>query len=101
RDIGANGSKYYRTPNIDRLAREGVRFTTAYASCAVCSPSRAAIMTGRNPARLHITDWIPGEGPRKDGRFDLPDWKQALDPMIPNLPQALHRLGYVTASIGK
>jgi arylsulfatase A len=101
RDIGANGSKYYRTPNIDRLAKDGVRFTNGYASCAVCSPSRAAIMTGQNPARLHITDWIPGEGPRKDGRFDLPDWKQALDPKIPNLPQALHRLGYVTASIGK
>src|SRR5262249_2070087 len=66
RDIGANGSKYYRTPNIDRLAKEGLRFTNGYASCAVCSPSRAAIMTGQNPARLHITDWIPGEGPRKD-----------------------------------
>src|SRR5512136_425803 len=53
RDIAANGSKYYRTPNIDRLAAEGMRFTQGYAPAAVCSPSRAAILTGKTPARLH------------------------------------------------
>ena len=59
RDIGANGSTYYQTPNIDRLAREGVRFTDAYAACAVCSPTRAAVLTGKYPARLLLTDWLP------------------------------------------
>jgi arylsulfatase A-like enzyme len=101
RDIGANGSKYYRTPNIDRLAGEGVRFTNYYAPCAVCSPSRAAMMTGLSPARLHVTDWIPGEQPPANARFNLPQWTKALDPTVPNLPKALHELGYATASIGK
>jgi arylsulfatase A len=57
-DTGCYGSKYYETPNIDKLAAEGIRFTNAYAACAVCSPTRAAVMTGRYPARLGVTDWI-------------------------------------------
>jgi arylsulfatase A len=57
-DIGCNGSRYYETPNIDALASQGMRFTNAYAACAVCSPTRASIMTGRYPARLGVTDWI-------------------------------------------
>ena len=57
-DLGCYGSKYYETPNIDRLAASGVRFTDGYAACAVCSPTRAAMMTGRYPARLGVTDWI-------------------------------------------
>ncbi|MCK4747495.1 MAG: sulfatase-like hydrolase/transferase, partial [Bacteroidales bacterium] len=50
-DIGANGSTFYETPNIDQLASEGVRFTQAYAASPICSPTRASIMTGKNPAR--------------------------------------------------
>ncbi len=57
-DVGCFGSKYYETPNIDRLAKEGMKFTDGYAACAVCSPTRAAVMTGRCPARLGVTDWI-------------------------------------------
>jgi len=57
-DTGCYGSKFYETPNIDRLAADGMRFTDAYAACAVCSPTRAAVMTGRYPARLGVTDWI-------------------------------------------
>ena len=57
-DAGCYGSEYYDTPNIDRLAAEGMRFTNGYAACAVCSPTRAAVMTGRYPARLGVTDWI-------------------------------------------
>lgn len=57
-DTACYGSKYYETPNIDKLAAEGMRFTDAYAACAVCSPTRAAVMTGRYPARLGVTDWI-------------------------------------------
>ena len=60
-DLGCQGSDFYRTPNIDRLASTGMRFTDGYASCAVCSPTRAALMTGRSPARLGITDWIRAE----------------------------------------
>ncbi len=57
-DLSCQGSQYYETPNVDRLAREGMRFTDAYAACAVCSPTRAAVLTGRYPARTGITDWI-------------------------------------------
>ncbi len=60
-DLGCQGSDFYRTPNIDRLAATGMRFTDGYASCAVCSPTRAALMTGRSPSRLGITDWIRAE----------------------------------------
>ena len=63
-DLGCQGSTYYQTPNIDRLAEEGVRFTDAYAACAVCSPTRAALLTGKYPARLLLTDWLPS------GRWD-------------------------------
>ena len=57
-DTGCYGSKYYETPNIDKLAAQGMKFTDTYAACAVCSPTRAAVMTGRYPARLGVTDWI-------------------------------------------
>ena len=57
-DLACQGSKYYETPNLDRLASEGIRFTDAYAACAVCSPTRAAVQTGRYPGRLGVTDWI-------------------------------------------
>lgn len=57
-DVGCYGSEYYQTPNIDRLAAEGMRFTNGYAACAVCSPTRASILTGRYPSRMGITDWI-------------------------------------------
>src|SRR3954451_11478648 len=59
-DLGCAGSSFHETPNIDGLAASGMRFTQAYSACTVCSPSRAAILTGKYPARLHVTDWIPG-----------------------------------------
>ena len=58
KDLGCYGSDVYETPNIDKLAINGLKFTNAYSACAVCSPTRAAIMTGRYPARLGVTDWI-------------------------------------------
>lgn len=57
-DLSCQWSDYYRTPNIDRLAAEGMRFTDGYAASAVCSPSRAAVQTGRYPGRIGVTDWI-------------------------------------------
>jgi len=95
------GSKYYQTPNLDRLAAAGMRFTQAYASCAVCSPTRAAILTGKAPARLHITDWIAGEGAPPESRFRIPDWQQHLPLEETTLAEAFKKLGYTTAHVGK
>ena len=59
KDLACQGSEFYRTPNIDRLAAGGMRFTDAYAACAVCSPTRASVLTGKYPARLMLTQWLP------------------------------------------
>ena len=59
-DLSSYGSDLYQTPNVDRLAKNGMLFTDAYATCTVCSPSRASIMTGKYPARINCTDWISG-----------------------------------------
>jgi arylsulfatase A-like enzyme len=99
-DVGCFGSKYYETPNIDRLAAQGMRFTDAYAACTVCSPSRAAILTGQYPARLHITDWIAGHK-RPFAKLSVPDWIMQLSSDTPNVAKALKAAGYATASIGK
>lgn len=101
RDVGYAGSRYYETPNIDRLSTQGMRFNQAYAACAVCSPTRASIMTGKWPARLHITDWIPGEGNKSAGRFTLPDWQKSLPVGEQSLATALKKAGYATAIAGK
>ncbi len=57
-DLACFGSPFYQTPNIDRLAHDGMKFTHAYSACTVCSPTRASIISGRYPAELHLTDWI-------------------------------------------
>lgn len=100
-DIGANGSSFYQTPNIDSLAREGVRFTDAYAAAPVCSPTRAAILTGKYPARLHLTDWLPGRPDRPDQKLARPVIEQALPLSEVTLPEVLKTAGYVSAHIGK
>src|SRR5262249_12721837 len=66
RDLGCYGSTFHETPNLDRLAATGMRFTQAYAACSVCSPTRASILTGKYPARLGLTDWLPGRADRPD-----------------------------------
>src|SRR5687767_10639117 len=71
-DLGCYGSKYHKTPHLDRLAASGTRFTQGYAACPVCSPTRAAIMTGKWPARLQLTDWIPGRGNLPEQRLSPP-----------------------------
>ncbi|WP_215225394.1 sulfatase [Echinicola shivajiensis] len=63
-DLACYGSDFYETPNIDALAKQGMRFTSAYAASPVCSPTRAAIMTGKYPSSVNITDWIPGQDPK-------------------------------------
>ncbi|HXG49203.1 MAG TPA: sulfatase, partial [Methylomirabilota bacterium] len=100
RDLGCAGSTFFETPHIDRLASEGVRFSQAYSACTVCSPTRAALLTGKYPARLHVTDWIPGHSYPK-AKLRVPDWTQHLPAGEPTLAEVLHRRGYASASIGK
>ena len=104
RDLGCYGSSFYETPQIDRFARQSVRFTNAYAACPVCSPTRASIMTGKYPARLHITDWIPGRRQWPTAKLLTPrppQFQQELPLQEITIPQALKPLGYTSASIGK
>jgi arylsulfatase A-like enzyme len=99
-DLGCTGSDLYQTPHIDRLAARGMRFTSAYSACTVCSPTRAALLTGKYPARLHLTDWIPGHG-RPRARLAVPDWQQFLPRGEVTLAGALKAAGYATAAVGK
>jgi len=98
--LGCYGSSFYQTPNIDRLAGEGARFTDAYAACPVCSPTRASIMTGRSPARLHLTDFIPGN-PFPYERLKQPEWQKYLPLEEVTIAEVLKSAGYTTASFGK
>jgi arylsulfatase A len=99
-DLGCTGSKYHRTPHLDRMAAEGLRFTQAYSACTVCSPTRAALLTGQYPARLHLTDWITGHEMPK-ARLKIPSWTQELVPETRTIAEELKAAGYATASIGK
>jgi len=100
-DPGCYGSTFHRTPNLDRLSRDGVRFTDAYAAAPVCSPTRAAILTGKHPARLHLTDWLPGRQDRADQKLARPKIRQELPLEETTLAEALKTAGYATAHIGK
>lgn len=106
-DLSCMGSKYYETPNIDKIAKNGMVFTNGYAACSVCSPSRASIMTGKFPARHGITDWIGEaslEGWRKMNRHSklLPaDYVHNLPAEYITLPEALKQAGYKTFFAGK
>jgi arylsulfatase A len=100
-DLACYGSKFYRTPNIDRLAADGMRFTQAYSACPVCSPTRAALMTGKYPARLHLTDWLPGMGDRTTNKLLRPEFRQELPLEETTIAELLHDAGYVTGTIGK
>lgn len=104
-DMGWNdtepyGNKFHETPNVTKLAKQGLRFTNAYAACPVCSPTRVSIMTGRYPARVGVTDFIPGH---------LRPWAKLVVPPIHNqlpleevsLAEAVKPAGYVTGSFGK
>ena len=98
--LGCYGSSYYKTPEIDNLASEGIRFTNAYAAAAICSPTRASIMTGKYPARLHITDFIAGNK-CNDYLLNQPDWQKFLPLEEITFAELLQKNGYRTALFGK
>ena len=95
-DLSCHGHPYVKTPNIDRLAKEGTDFHRFTVASGVCSPSRTAVLTGHFPARYNINGhfaWVPNNAKR-----NMPDW---LDPRVPLLPRMLQKGGYATAHFGK
>lgn len=116
-DLTCQGSRYFETPQVDRLAAGGMRFTNGYAACAVCSPTRAAVQTGRYPARVGVTDWIRGRfqgGVMAQPGEDVSEYvggpkNKLLCPRNPlfmrrdelTLAEALRPAGYVCCHIGK
>jgi arylsulfatase A-like enzyme len=113
RDLGCYGSKFYETPNVDALAASGIKFDSAYAACAVCSPTRASIQTGKYPGRLHTTDFFGG--PTYDDVLNEPRYRRqyADRPVLPpnylermpleelTIAEALREAGYATFFTGK
>jgi arylsulfatase A-like enzyme/lysophospholipase L1-like esterase len=100
-DLGVTGSRFHETPNLDRLAREGMRFTQAYSACTVCSPTRAALLTGKYPARLKLTDWIAGHDYPEAKLLPPVDWQKQLPLAERTLAERAKSAGLVTAHIGK
>ncbi|WP_372755726.1 sulfatase [Mariniflexile sp.] len=105
-DLSYSGSKYYETPNIDRLAAEGVEFTQGYAAAQVCSPSRASVMSGQYPARHGVTDWIgalSGEQWSKNynSKVSPPEYLHALSDDNITVAEAFKANGYKTFFAGK
>ena len=107
RDLSNEGSKYYESPQIDRISEMGMRFTRGYATCQVCSPSRASILTGKYPVNTGITTWIgdrSGEAWRGAKRFDShlpPDYLHGLRDSEETLAEVLRAAGYKTFFAGK
>ena len=100
-DLGVYGRSDHRTPHLDRLAAEGLRFTSAYVASPICSPSRAALMSGLAPARLHITTYIPGRPDAPSQRLLHPAMRQELPLEQVTIAERLRDHGYRTAMIGK
>jgi arylsulfatase A-like enzyme len=99
-DVGCYGSQFHETPNIDRLAHQGMKFTNAYAACPVCSPTRASILAGQYPARIGITDFIPGHQ-RPWEKLSVPQNRLQLPLETVTIAEALKEHRYATAHIGK
>lgn len=99
-DLGSYGSTFYETANLDKLAEESVVFTNAYAAHPVCSPTRAALLTGRHPSRVNITDWIPGKN-AKGKLLTPPEDADELALEEVTFPEILQKNGYKTFFAGK
>lgn len=99
-DLSCYGSEFYESPNLDRLAESGVRFTDAYAACPVCSPTRASILSGKYPARVGITDYIPGLK-TENTKLLTPEDIHQLPFAEVTIAEALKEAGYQTFMAGK
>ena len=101
RDLGCYGSQFYETPAIDQLAKEGMLFDNAYATCHVCSPSRASILTGKYPARTNLTEWLAGRPEREYEQLHHAEKLTSLPDEEITLAETLKQHGYATANYGK
>ena len=99
--IGCYGSTFYETPNIDKLAKSGIRFSSAYSAASICSPTRAAIMTGKYPARLDLTDFIPGNFPKNKPLLTPDNWQKYLPLDEETIGEKMEASGYSTGFFGK
>lgn len=97
-DVGCYGSSFYETPNIDELAKEGMRFTSAYAAGPVCSPTRASIMTGKYPARLKLTNFLVGD---RRGKLNPAHYVHQVSLEEVTIAEALKEAGYINCFVGK
>lgn len=95
-DFGVTGNRVVPTPNIDRLAKEGVRFTQFYTASPICSPSRVGVMTGQCPARHRVHNYFSNRA--HNAKSGMPDW---LDPTAPSVARAFQQAGYATGHFGK
>src|SRR5882724_7315866 len=95
-DLSCYRQKQIQTPNIDRMAKEGIRFTQFYVNSPICSPSRTALMTGQFPAHWRITSYLASRSENRDR--EIANW---LDPKATTLPRLLHHAGYATSHFGK
>ncbi len=101
-DLGCYGADLHETPNIDRFSRESLKFTQAYAAAPVCSPTRASIMTGKYPARLHMTVWYESsDNPPRGRRLVPPITVGNMPHSEVTIAEVLHEAGYRTAHVGK
>jgi arylsulfatase A len=100
-DLSCYGRQDQSTPRLDRMAAEGVRFTSGYCSQSICSPSRAGILTGKHPARLHITTFLPGRADARSQKLLHPKIAMQLPLAEKTLAEYLKDAGYATACIGK
>ena len=98
KDLGCYGSTFYETPNIDKLAADGISFTNAYATCPVCSPTRASILTGKYPARLGLTNFIGGYA---KGKLLSAPYINHLPLSEKSIAKILKENGYNTWHVGK
>ena len=101
-DVGCYGNPFTETPQIDRMAAEGIRFTNAYAAAPLCSPTRASIITGTNPARINLTEHLHGYSPPADTQMIAPPRIiTGLPANLLTIAEALKQGGYTTAHVGK
>ncbi len=95
-DPSCYGNPLVKTPHMDRMAKEGIRFTQGYVASPICSPSRCGVITGQCPGRWHITSFLQKKAGNR--ACEMADF---LDPKAPSLPRMLKQAGYATAHIGK